>query len=237
MLTIKCIVVDDEPLARLLLETHINETPFLEHLESFKNAVLAAEFLNKHKVDLMFLDIHMPKLTGIDFLKTINHPPKVIFTTAYREYAIESYELQVLDYLLKPITFERFFKAVNRLDRFVAKAETIKTSSKELQPYIFIQSNKKHIKINLDEITYIESLKDYLKIHTLEKTHTIKERISHFIEQLPENQFLRIHRSYIVSLKKITAFTQQDVEIGTIEIPIGGKYKEYILSVLKQNHT
>ncbi|AXT21064.1 response regulator [Flavobacteriaceae bacterium AU392] len=231
---IRCIVVDDEPLARSLIESHISEVLFLQYLGSFKNAILAAGFLSKNEVDLIFLDIHMPKLTGIDFLKTLANPPKVIFTTAYREYAIEGFELQVLDYLLKPITFDRFFKAVNKLN---IPNEITTTSNKSADTYpnhIFISINKKQIKVILKDIYYIESLRDYLKIHIKDKTHVVKEKISDFIETLPNDQFLRLHRSYIVNIAHVTAFTQQDVEIDTIEIPIGGKYKEHVLSILKR---
>ena len=231
---IRCIVVDDEPLARSLLEQHIADVPFLEHKGSFKNALLASQFLTTNQVDVLFLDIQMPKLTGIDFLKSVSHPPTVIFTTAYREYAVESYELQAHDYLLKPITFERFFTAVSRLK--VSPSTTIETTPQvaHISPaHIFVQVNKKHVKVILQYVKYIESIKDYLKIHTTTETLVIKERISHFIEQLPEDQFLRVHRSYIVNKDHVTAFTQQDIEIGRLEIPIGGKYKEHVISVLK----
>lgn len=232
---IKCIVVDDEPLARSLLESHIADVPFLEHLGSFKNAMLAADFLTKNQVDVLFLDIQMPKLTGIDFLKSLSHPPNVIFTTAYREYAVESYELQAQDYLLKPITFERFFSAVSRLKTpdTTQQPNSSETGEVASPAHIFVQVNKKHIKVILQHIKYVESIKDYLKIHTATETLVIKERISHFIEQLPKDRFLRVHRSYIVHSDHITAFTQQDIEIGQIEIPIGGKYKEHVLAILK----
>lgn len=234
---IRCIVVDDEPLARSLLEQHIADVPFLEHKGSFKNALLASQFLATNQVDVLFLDIQMPKLTGIDFLKSVSHLPTVIFTTAYREYAVESYELQAHDYLLKPITFERFFTAVSRLKVATPTIpSTTETASQEMYTspaHIFVQVNKKHVKVILQYVKYIESIKDYLKIHTTTETLVIKERISHFIEQLPGDQFLRVHRSYIVNKDHVTAFTQQDVEIGRLEIPIGGKYKEYVISVLK----
>lgn len=231
---ISCIVVDDEPLARSLLESHIADVPFLEHKGSFKNALLATQFLATNQVDVMFLDIQMPKLTGIDFLKSIAQPPTVIFTTAYREYAVESYELQAQDYLLKPITFERFFTAVSRLQVTPQKnIETIPHETSSSPEHIFVQVNKKHVKVILQYVKYIESIKDYLKIHTSTETLVIKERISHFIEQLPSDQFLRVHRSYIVHKDHVTAFTQQDIEIGQIEIPIGGKYKDHVLGILK----
>mgnify|MGYP000309563377 CR=1 FL=1 len=229
-----CIVVDDEPLARSLLEQHIADVPFLEHLGSFKNALLAAQFLATNQVDVLFLDLQMPKLTGIDFLKSLQRPPIVIFTTAYREYAVESYELQAQEYLLKPITFKRFFTAVSRLQIVAPKSMEIASQETTIAPaHIFVQVNKKHVKVILPEVRYIESIKDYLKIHTTAETLVIKERISHFIEQLPDDPFLRVHRSYIVNRYHITAFTQQDIEIGNIEIPIGGKYKEHVLGILK----
>jgi len=223
---INCIVIDDEPLARSLLEGYIKEVSFLVHKGSFKNAILANDFLLENQVDLLFLDIQMPMLTGIDFLKSLKDPPKVIFTTAYRNYAVESYEFRVLDYLLKPITFSRFFKAVSPLQQSISN-DIIKTSTSKA--FIFVQSNKKHIKLFLDDITYAESMKDYLKIHTTSQSVLIKERISAFAEQLPNAQFIRIHRSYIVNLDHVTAYTQQDVEIGNIEIPIGGNYKSLFL--------
>ncbi|WP_299674251.1 LytTR family DNA-binding domain-containing protein [uncultured Dokdonia sp.] len=234
---IRCIVVDDEPLARSLLEQHIADVPFLEHKGSFKNALLASQFLATNQVDVLFLDIQMPKLTGIDFLKSLSHRPTVIFTTAYREYAVESYELQAHDYLLKPITFERFFTAVSRLKVTTPTIpSTIETTSQETHTasaHIFVQMNKKYVKVILQHVQYVESIKDYLKIHTTTETLVIKERISHFIEQLPGDQFLRVHRSYIVNRDHITAFTQQDIEIGRLEIPIGGKYKEHVIGILK----
>ena len=229
---IKCILVDDEPLARSLLEGHIATIPYLELCGSFKNAILAADFLSKNQVDVLFLDIQMPMLTGIQFLKNLKNPPQVIFTTAYREYAVESYELEVVDYLLKPITFERFFKAVSKLTAPTANSSEIKPDA--VSQAIFVQSNKKHIKVILEDILYVESIKDYLKIHRKEGVLVIKERISHFVTQLPPDRFLQVHRSYIVRIAAVTAFTQLDVEIGNMEIPIGGKYKEGVVQMLKK---
>ncbi|MEM1003051.1 MAG: LytTR family DNA-binding domain-containing protein [Bacteroidota bacterium] len=226
---IKCIVVDDEPLARSLLEGHIKEVPFLEHLGSFKNAVLAGDFLSRNQVDLIFLDIQMPMLTGIEFLKSITNPPQVIFTTAYREYAVESYELEVVDYLLKPITFSRFFKAVSKLNRTIVTNQECTTSP----DHLFVQINKKQVKVVLNDILYTESLKDYLKIHLKDDTIVVKQPISSFAKSLPQDKFLQVHRSYLVALDKVTAYTQQDLEIGAIEIPIGGMYKELVISALK----
>ena len=232
MSMIRCIVVDDEPLARELITSHIHEVPFLELIATFKNALLAADFMNKNHVDLLFLDIQMPKLTGIDFLKTLIHPPKVILTTAYREYAIEGFDLQVMDYLLKPITFDLFFKAVNRLNILNSLPKTTDKNHNTQLDYIFINVNKKQVKLILKDVIYIESMRDYLKVQMEDKVHIIKETISDFDKILPANQFLRVHRSYIVNIQQITAYTQQDIEIGNIEIPIGGKYKDYVLSVI-----
>ena len=227
---IKSIIIDDEPLARDLLKAHIAEVPFLTLEKSFKNAVLASEYLLKNKIDLIFLDIQMPLINGIDFLKSLANPPQIIFTTAYRKYAIESYELQVADYLLKPITFKRFFKAVSRL-----KSSNDDNEENFSIDYLFVQANKKHHKIILNDILYAESLKDYLKIHMKDKRLVIKERISSFIEKLPSNRFIQVHRSFIVSLDKITGFTSKDLEIGDIEIPIGGNFKERTMNILKQS--
>ncbi|TAI49159.1 LytR/AlgR family response regulator transcription factor [Flagellimonas allohymeniacidonis] len=230
---IKCILVDDEPLARSLLEAHIAEIPYLQLLGSFKNAIEASDFLAKQTIDVIFLDIQMPKLTGLDFLSTISNPPKVIFTTAYREYALESYELEAVDYLLKPITFSRFLKAVNKLSdgvQTVSKGDT----ERQAADHLFVSSNKKQVKVVLHDISYIESLKDYIRIHLPNESLVIKEQLGKIIEQLP-SYFIRIHRSYVVNSKKITAYTAQDVEIAKLEIPIGGKYKEYVFSYLKNS--
>ncbi len=227
----KCIVVDDEPLALSLLEGYIAEVPILEHLVSFKNVMEAFAFLNKNKVDVIFLDIQMPKLTGIDFLKSIRNPPKVVLTTAYREYAIDSYEYGVVDYLLKPITFNRFFKAVNKLQMNNLELDKATTTSKIES--IFVHANKKQIKIVLEEVLYIESLKDYVKIHFIDRRIIVKEHLSQILKSLP-NTFLRVHRSYIINTKKISAYTAKDVEIGNFEIPIGGTYKTLVLNILKR---
>lgn len=226
----RCIVVDDEPLARSLLEDHIAEVPILEHVGSFRNAMDAFAFLNKNQVDVIFLDIQMPKLTGFDFLKSIQNPPKVILTTAYREYALDSYEFGIVDYILKPITFDRFFKAVNKLQ--LSNLELDKPSKTSDVESIFVYANKKQIKIELEDVLYIESLKDYVKIHFLDKKVVVKEQLSQLLSRLPQT-FLRVHRSYIVNTKKISAFTAKDIEIGTIEIPIGGTYKDLVLNNLR----
>ena len=230
MKTYNCIIVDDEELARELIETHLSQLPDFNVVASCDSAIEASVVLKNQKVDLMFLDIEMPVLKGTDFLKNLAHKPKVIFTTAYREYAIESYELNVVDYLLKPIIFTRFFKAI---EKFLDTQVQVKEQPKDvvLPDHIFIQSNKRYIKIRFDEVLYIESIKDYIKIHTVEDMTLVKHGLSAFLERL-DTRFFRAHRSYIVNVEKVTAFTKQDIEIGKHEIPIGELYKKDVLRVL-----
>ncbi len=232
---VSCIIIDDEPLAIALIEAHISKIPNLEVVATCNNALEGFEALKSKQVDLVFLDIQMPLLTGIEFLKSLSNPPKVIFTTAYREYAIESYELDVVDYLVKPISFDRFFKAINKYFKTVESKNTtvIDTSEKEQNlGFIYVNVNKKHYKVLFSEILYAESLKDYVQIHTKEKTIITKDKISDFEQKLPEH-FIRTHRSYIVNMDKITAYTAHDVELGALEIPIGVSYKKQLLKTLK----
>jgi len=226
----KCLIVDDEELARELIATHVSQLPDFEIVAICASAIEANTVLKNETIDLLFLDIEMPVLKGTDFLKNLVHKPKVIFTTAHREYAIESYELNVVDYLLKPIVFNRFFKAV---EKFLDTQIVVKESTKTAQlTHVFVQSNKKNIKVNYDEILYIESIKDYIKIHTTDANLIIKHGISAFEDKL-DDRFLRVHRSYIVNSQKVTAYTKQDIEIGDIEIPIGDLYKKSALEKLK----
>ena len=232
----KCVIIDDEPLAIALIEDHVSKFSNLEVVATCNNALKGFEVLKSQEVDLVFLDIQMPMLTGIEFLKSLSNPPRVIFTTAYREYAIESYELDVVDYLLKPISFDRFFKAINKYFKVVeTKSVTVVAESKldDSTRHIYVNMNKKHHKILFADILYAESLKDYVRIHTLDASIITKDKISDFEKKLPSS-FLRTHRSYIVNQSKITAFTAQDIEIGDIEIPIGISYKKGVLEVLKQ---
>ena len=189
----------------------------------------------KHPVDLLFLDIQMPGLTGIDLLRSATISPKMILTTAYREYALDGFELNVVDYLLKPITFERFLKAVDKYYAFATPQAPLPSADDKAlaeRDSIFVRADKKHVKLRYDEILYVESMKDYLKIRTLRDTVIIKEKISEFQKLLPESLFLRVHRSYLVNTRKITAFTPNDVEINELEIPIGGLYKQQVLRLL-----
>lgn len=233
----RCLIVDDEPLAIQLLKSHVEQVPNLELIDTCDNALEAFEVLKSKQVDLLFLDIQMPMLTGVEFLKSLAQPPRVIFTTAYRDYAMEGYELNIVDYLLKPITFERFFKAINKY--FEVSGSTAPAAPMAQFPqqapqndHLFINVNKKYHKVLFNDILYIESLKDYLRIYTTAEPVTTKEKISEFIEKLPD-QFIRIHRSFIVNKQKVTAYTASDVEIGPMEIPIGGNYKMQVMEALR----
>lgn len=233
----RCVIIDDEPLAIELIESHITQLEHLEVVATFKNALNAFEFIKSNHVDLLFLDIQMPMLSGTDFLKSANISAKVIFTTAYREYALEGYELNVIDYLLKPITFNRFLKAIDKY----FELKTIQEPIKSTEPagisdidFIYVRANRKHIKVKFEDILYVESIKDYIKFRTDVETIVVKEKISELANLLPEPTFLRIHRSYIVNTQKVTAFTNDDVEISDIEIPIGGIYKQHVLKSLQR---
>lgn len=220
----KCIVVDDEELARRLIKRHLSELEDFELVASCESAIEALKIIKEESIDLMFLDIEMPLLKGTDFLKNLNQKPKVIFTTAYREYALEGFELNVVDYLLKPINFTRFLKAI---DKFLESTNKVIESS--VSKYIYIQSNKKNIKIVLDDVLYIESLKEYVQIHFKNRKVIFKGGITAF-EQKLDHHFVRVHRSYIVNINKITAYTKSDIEIERIEIPIGDSYKDRVLT-------
>ncbi|SEE18987.1 DNA-binding response regulator, LytR/AlgR family [Tenacibaculum sp. MAR_2010_89] len=230
---IKCLLVDDEPLAIKLIENHISKIDSLQVVATCNNAIKAFEILSTQEIDLLFLDIKMPNITGIDFLKTIKNPPKTIFTTAYRDYAIESYDLDVVDYLLKPITFERFFKSI---DKFLRANSLIVPEKKEVlqDEFILVKSGNKHHKIKIDQILFIESLKDYIKIHTVnDKRIVSKYKIGEIEEELANKNFLRVHRSYVINTNKISAFTINDIEVNSVEIPIGASYKDKVITFLK----
>ncbi|PIA78755.1 DNA-binding response regulator [Gaetbulibacter sp. 4G1] len=225
----KCLIIDDEELARELIETHLNQLDSFELVASCASAIEASNILQKQPVDLLFLDIEMPVLKGTEFFKNLLQKPKVIFTTAYRDYALDGFELNAIDYLLKPITFSRFFKAIEKFKE--QSSMTVKETQSNLptteDDFIFVSKNRKKVKVIFDEILYIESLKDYIKIHLVNESHTVKFSISAFEKEL-DARFIRIHRSYIVNKNKITAYTKNDIEIGKAEIPIGDNYRENI---------
>ncbi len=195
---IKCLIIDDEPLAQNIIENYLKNFTDIELIAKCENALSALAWIKKQKIDLIFLDISMPFISGIDFIKTLQNPPKIILTTAHKEFAVESYELNVLDYLLKPISFERFLKAINKLENDSAQVIKPVIDDSESEVFIYVKSEKKNVKILLKEILFIESLKDYIKIHTVNRTIVTQVPISSIEQRLPES-FLRIHRSFISS--------------------------------------
>lgn len=230
---IQALIVDDEPPARDLLRKYISMVDQLYLIEECHSAVHAFEVLKKEKIDLIFLDIQMPVLTGLDFIKALQNPPKIILTTAYRDYAVEGYDLDIIDYLLKPISFDRFLKAVNRYKDRIA-TNSIDTSIKDDNAYIFVNINKTRHKILLEKILLIESLKDYVRIHTTDSSLVVKGNIGSMEKQLPESLFLRIHRSYIVPVDKIQSYNSSSIKIGDQEYPIGGSYKKRVMERIKE---
>jgi two-component system, LytTR family, response regulator len=233
--TIHSLIVDDERVAREILESHLSKIEAVKIAGSCKNAVDAFNILNRQKIDLIFLDINMPEISGLSLAKSINKDVKIIFTTAYREYAVDGFDLQAVDYLLKPISFGRLLQAINK---YVDENTPLQISeTNELVPeksdYFFVRSDRKMIKICHAEIKYIESLADYIKIHLTDKTVVTRETITNVEAKLPKNEFIRTHRSYIVSLGKIDSFTNEYVEIGKKQIPISRSYKKEVLETLE----
>jgi len=229
MAQLKCLVIDDEPLAQNVIENYLANFSFIKLIAKCDNALIALDWIKKQKIDLVFLDVSMPFISGIDFIKTLKDPPAIILTTAHKEFAVESYELNVLDYLLKPISFDRFLKAINKLNVSNEVINPAISDSKN-DAFIYVKSEKKNVKILLKEILFIESLKDYIKIHTAGKTIITQVPISAIEQRLPDN-FLRVHRSFIVAKDKITAYTQHDLEIGKLQIPIGRNYKAVVQKI------
>ncbi len=231
---IKCLIIDDEPLAIDVIKNYVKQIPQMELVGTFENPIAASEILQSRQIDLIFLDIEMPMMTGVDFVKSMQLAPKVIFITAYRNYAIESYELDVVDYLLKPISFNRFFKAVNKF-KSLTKQPSLNPLTKEKEvanDHIYVNVNKKFVKIYFREILYVESLKDYVQLHLKSEKIITKDSITAFEHKLP-GIFVRVHRSFIVNLDQVSAFTKTDIEIGEKEIPIGMSYKESVLAYLQ----
>ena len=231
-----CIIVDDEPLARAALASLLSRFDNLDVVAECGDTFKAWQVLQEHKVDLMFLDIEMPEVTGLDFLRSLKHPPAVILTTAFRQYAVEGYELEVADYLLKPVSFERLMKALDKYYRSHNRPAVSETAQ-EPNPvdFITIRADRKNIRLPLNEILWIKSLKDYVEVFTENSKYITQVPIGEMEKLLPASLFLRVHRSYVVNLLKVTAFTTLDVEIGDMEIPIGNSYKNHVTgSLIKQ---
>jgi DNA-binding LytR/AlgR family response regulator len=229
---IHCLIVDDEPLAIDVLVNHISNIPGLEIVGSCSNAFEAMEILKQKQVDLMFLDVRMPKLMGHEFYRTLRNPPKVIFTTAHKEFAVDAFDLEAVDYLMKPITMERLIKAVNRISLAPIPVSPEENHLLETEGFLYFRSERKMNKVNYTDILYIESMKDYIRVVRVnDKPILVKQSITSVEDSLPAHLFIRIHRSYIISLQKITAFTNHDVEIGGKEIPIGRLYSHQLVKL------
>lgn len=218
----RCLIIDDEPVARDILRKYINDTPSLFLSGECESALAALEFLKESSVDLLFLDVNMPRLSGISFLKSISDPPKVILTTAYSEYALEGFELDVVDYLLKPFSFERFLKAVNKV--------SLKESNPGKDPAIVIKADGKTYRVQTNDILFVESMGDYLTLHTTDQKLTFYKTMKSFAEELPSASFIRVHKSYLIALNKIDYLEGNLIFIHGHEIPIGNAYKEEFLN-------
>lgn len=234
---IRCLIIDDEPPAREIIRRYVQEIPTLQLMGECANAIQALTALQQHPVDLLFLDIRMPQLNGTDFIKTLKNPPKVIFTTAFSEYALEGYELDVVDYLMKPIRFDRFLKAVNKAYPLATQAASLKpviatiAEEKKNESFVYFRADRKMVKVMLDDILYIESMKDYIKVNTVQGVIITKQSISSVEAMLPEKLFVRTHRSFIVSINKIKSFTNEIVEVDKTDIPIGKLFRNGVMKV------
>lgn len=228
---IKCIIIDDEPLAIKVIENHLQEFQNFEIVGTFNNPIAALPLLEEQKIDAVFLDINMSKMNGLEFIKTVELKSNIVITTAYREYAVESFDLDVLDYLVKPIPFNRFLKAINKITQKIAiQRGGNQDNTNESDSFIFLKVDKKLVKIPFDEIFYIESLKDYIKVFTTTDNYLVHKSLTSITEELPSSQFLRIHRSFTISTDKVKSVEGNSVEINNKRIPIGRKY----LNVAKQ---
>jgi len=236
---IRCVIIDDEPLAINVIENHLKNFDNIEVVATFNNPLKAYSVLEQEKIDLIFLDINMPQLSGFAFIDNLSHRPLIVITTAYREYAVKSYELNILDYLVKPIPFNRFLKTINKVYQQVYVSSNTGEANIQQEPHIFLKVNKKLIKVNLNDILLIESLKDYIKVMTKLGDHVVHKSLTAITEELPQSNFIRIHRSYTISINKIDALEGNTVEIANRRIPIGRNYlkltKERILNTNEDN--
>ena len=241
-MTIRCIAVDDEPLALDILESYISKLPFLQLVKTCSSATEAMQVLQKEHIDLMFLDIEMPELTGIQFLNILKHQPLVIFTTAYPEYAMEGFNHDAVDYLLKPIPFDRFLKAVTKAQERIqcqikpVAEQTIAAPAAPEQEFMFVKADYKTIRVDFKDILWIEGLKDYVIIQTKDQKIITLLSMNKMMEKLPDSKFLRVHRSFIVALQKIDSIEKSRIRIGSKEIPIGEVYKDQFLKWVEENN-
>jgi two-component system LytT family response regulator len=240
-MTLTCIILEDEPLARSLMETYVGKVPHLQLINSFSDPLLALDYLRENSVDILFSDIQMPEITGITLLKLLKKKPLIILTTAYSEYALEGYELEVFDYLLKPISFERFLKSVEKATARLTTAELKKdndlptVAANSGNEFIFIKDGTKMVKVRLNEIKYIEGLKDYVSIYTTDKKIVSLQTLKSLESQLPQNQFIRVHNSYIIAFDAIDTVDKEKILIGKNYIPISDSYKKAFRDYLEKN--
>ena len=226
---IRCLIIDDEPLARKLLVDYAEKVPYLEVIGQFSSALDSLTVINEQQIDLIFLDIQMPEITGVDFLKAIDHSPQVIFTTAYAEFALEGFELNVVDYLLKPFDFARFFKASEKTRKLLEPKSDTTPAFKE---YTFLKEKHGLIKLNYNDILYIKGLKDYVRVVTKTKEHIVLYTFKELLKELPDSEFVRIHNSYIINIRHVTSIEKNRLFINTQEIPIGGTFKSNMENLL-----
>jgi two-component system, LytTR family, response regulator len=230
MRKIRCIIIEDEPLAVKVMNDYILQLPYLELAGTFRDAISAGNFLQENKIDLIFLDLHLPKIKGLAFLRTLTNPPIVIVTTAYHQYALEGFELSVVDYLMKPISFNRFLASVNKAAKMIAVNSDHQEIGEKIEDSIFLTINRKRVRIVLNEILYIESRKEYVAIQTIESTLVCKMGTYEIEKILPTGRFKRIHRSFIVAVNKIQSYSKEYVEIQGKAIPIGKNFrKEFVI--------
>jgi DNA-binding LytR/AlgR family response regulator len=228
---LRCLLVDDEPPALEILRTYIDATPMLEIAGECHHAMAAFDFIQKNNIDLIFLDVNMPRLTGTEFLRALPSPPRVIFTTAHRDFAVEGFELGAVDYLLKPYSLDRFLRAVHRAINPEQKSSSLSVKESiatESDRFLYVRADRKMVKVMIDDILYVESLKDYIRIILRDKQVITKQTITSLEEMLPENDFMRIHRSFIVSVRKVDSYSPGSVFVGKTELPVGPLYKHEI---------
>ncbi len=232
---INCLILDDEPNALEVLEHFIGKVFFLNLVKKCEHAIEAMQILEENNIDLLFLDINMPDIDGLQFLKSIKSRPLVIFTTVYREYALDGYDFDIVDFLLKPFDFERFLKAVNKANNLISKTSRLPAVQPKVQQYIFIKADYKLMKINVDDILFVEGLKDYIKIYTRQKLYLTLMSMTAIEEKLPAGEFFRLHRSYIISLSKIDSISRHRVIIGEKFIPISLPYREKFYLIIDKS--
>lgn len=235
MMKLRCLIVEDEPLAQQVMQLYISDCPKLELVKVCKDAFEAFDIIHSEKIHLLFLDINLPKLSGISFIKSLNNPPLVIFTTAYPDYAVEGFDINAVDYLIKPFSFDRFIKAVNKASEIATiKINAVNIEGTRRIDHIFLKSDKKVYRVNFSDISYVESIGDYLKVVLQNKHLIVHDTISGFIEQLPADEFIRIHKSFIVALNRINYIEGNQVRIAESFIPIGRSFKEGLENMLNR---